>query len=139
VTQKEKEAGNEAFKAGNFEEALRLYTQALERDPENKDVSSKLYNNRAAVLSKVRCCWCTPWTPRHDWLLSARLSGDLAFLFSFGWLYRAVSHRIFSFSLLQIGRNEEAVADLTKVPTAIHCLRLEDMAAGERERRAVLS
>jgi tetratricopeptide (TPR) repeat protein len=139
VTQKEKEAGNEAFKAGNFEEALRLYTQALERDPENKDVNSKLYNNRAAVLSKVRCCWCTPWPQRHDWLLSARLSGDLAFLFLLIGCIAPFPTEYFHFPLLQIGRNDEAVADLTKVPRAIHCSRLEDMARGEKERRAVLS
>lgn len=51
--QKEKEAGNEAFKAGQWQEALRLYTLALERDPKNKDMNSKLYNNRATVLQKV--------------------------------------------------------------------------------------
>lgn len=52
-TQKEKEAGNEAFKAGQWQEALRLYSLALERDPKNKDMNSKLYNNRATVLQKV--------------------------------------------------------------------------------------
>lgn len=48
-----KEEGNAAFKMGKAEEALKLYTQALLIDPNNKSTNSKLYFNRAAVNVKL--------------------------------------------------------------------------------------
>ena len=48
-----KDEGNEAFKACKYDEALKLYTEALQVDPENKITNSKLYFNRAAVSAKV--------------------------------------------------------------------------------------
>ncbi|RDD37058.1 DnaJ-like protein subfamily C member 7 [Trichoplax sp. H2] len=48
-----KEAGNEAFKKGKYEEAYNSYTQALEIDPYNKYINSKLYCNRATTHAKL--------------------------------------------------------------------------------------
>ncbi|KAK3593529.1 hypothetical protein CHS0354_037055 [Potamilus streckersoni] len=48
-----KEEGNEAFRVGKYEEALSLYTEALEIDPSNKFTNSKLFCNRATVCSKI--------------------------------------------------------------------------------------
>lgn len=42
-----KEDGNAAFKARDYKRAVELYTQALEIDPNNKDINSKLLQNRA--------------------------------------------------------------------------------------------
>lgn len=49
-----KEEGNAAFKAGNSQDAYKLYTEALEIDPNNIFTNSKLYFNRATVCSKVK-------------------------------------------------------------------------------------
>lgn len=46
-------AGNKLFKSGKFRDAHALYTQALEIDPLNADINSKLYYNRALVNSKI--------------------------------------------------------------------------------------
>lgn len=43
---KKKEDGNEAFKSFKFQEAVKLYTEALEIDPLNKKTNAKLYFNR---------------------------------------------------------------------------------------------
>lgn len=51
--QKTKIAGNDAFKAGNFQEAYDLYTESLTIDPENKHINSALYFNRATTCSKL--------------------------------------------------------------------------------------
>jgi DnaJ family protein C protein 7 len=48
-----KEEGNEAFKAGRFQEAHELYTATLIIDPNNKLTNAKVYFNRAVVLVKV--------------------------------------------------------------------------------------
>jgi DnaJ family protein C protein 7 len=48
-----KEEGNTAFKAGQWQEAFDLYTQALDIDPHNVFTNSKLYFNRATVCSKM--------------------------------------------------------------------------------------
>ena len=48
-----KDEGNEAFKANRYEEATRLYSEALLVDPENKISNAKLYFNRATVGAKV--------------------------------------------------------------------------------------
>lgn len=50
-----KEEGNEAFKAGRYQEAHELYTATLIIDPNNKLTNAKVYFNRAVVLVKV--CW----------------------------------------------------------------------------------
>jgi len=49
-----KEEGNKAFRSGKYEEALELYSKALEIDPCNKSTNSKLYCNRATVNSKLQ-------------------------------------------------------------------------------------
>jgi len=48
-----KEEGNAAFKAGQLDNALKLYTEALEIDSYNKTTNSKLYFNRATVQAKL--------------------------------------------------------------------------------------
>lgn len=50
---KMKEEGNTAFKAGRYEEAVKLYGQALEIDPQNKGINSKILQNRAMASIKV--------------------------------------------------------------------------------------
>jgi len=49
-----KDEGNEAFKANKFEDASRLYSEALLVDSDNKISNSKLYFNRATVLAKLK-------------------------------------------------------------------------------------
>ena len=51
--EKKKEAGNEAFKKGDFRIARELYTEALAVDPDNKGTNAKLYQNRAITHTKV--------------------------------------------------------------------------------------
>ncbi|KAK9479355.1 hypothetical protein V1514DRAFT_328419 [Lipomyces japonicus] len=51
--EKKKNEGNEAFKRGDFNSALNLYTAALEVDKENKSTNSKIYSNRATVNVKL--------------------------------------------------------------------------------------
>ena len=51
-----KELGNDAFKSGRFREAVSLYEQALEIDPQNKGTNSKILQNRAAASVKVSRC-----------------------------------------------------------------------------------
>lgn len=48
-----KEEGNVAYNAGNNMEAYQLYSEALAIDPNNRMTNSKLYFNRATVLSKL--------------------------------------------------------------------------------------
>ncbi|XP_035904865.1 dnaJ homolog subfamily C member 7 isoform X2 [Anopheles stephensi] len=48
-----KESGNELFKTGKYRDALATYTEALVLDPQNKDINSKLFYNRALVNSKL--------------------------------------------------------------------------------------
>lgn len=48
-----KELGNELFKTGKLRDAQTAYTEALVIDPTNKDMSSKLYYNRALVNSRL--------------------------------------------------------------------------------------
>lgn len=48
-----KEEGNDAFKAGRYQEAHELYTATLIIDPNNKLTNAKVYFNRAVVLVKV--------------------------------------------------------------------------------------
>ncbi|KAI9301435.1 hypothetical protein BJ944DRAFT_243274 [Cunninghamella echinulata] len=49
-----KEAGNNAFKSNQLQEAFDAYTSALEIDPENNAMNAILYSNRAAVLQKLK-------------------------------------------------------------------------------------
>lgn len=46
-------AGNQLFKARRFREAHKAYTEALEIDPLNSDINSKLFYNRALMNSKL--------------------------------------------------------------------------------------
>lgn len=48
-----KEEGNEAFKAGRYQEAYNLYTEALKIDPLNIKTNAKLYFNKACVSSNL--------------------------------------------------------------------------------------
>ena len=50
---KTKEEGNVAFNAGRIDEAVKLYSQALEIDPGNKTTNSKILQNRARCYLKV--------------------------------------------------------------------------------------
>ena len=60
-----KEDGNAAFKAGKYQQAVDLYKQALEIDPMNKGTNSKILQNKAQSLIRVRyyniriCGWGT--------------------------------------------------------------------------------
>ena len=48
-----KESGNSLFKAGKYQEACDIYSEALAVDPHNVYTNAKLYCNRATVGSKV--------------------------------------------------------------------------------------
>ena len=49
-----KEEGNAAFKGGRHKQAVDVYGQALEVDPNNKGTNSKILQNRAMASTKVR-------------------------------------------------------------------------------------
>jgi DnaJ family protein C protein 7 len=49
-----KSEGNDAFKSGNCQEAIRLYTEAIAVDEDNTLVNSILYCNRAAAKINLR-------------------------------------------------------------------------------------
>merc|ERR1712183_491165 len=49
-----KEEGNAAFKAGNLDEAYKLYSEALLIDPCNRSTNAKLHFNRATVAAKLK-------------------------------------------------------------------------------------
>lgn len=51
---KMKEEGNGHFKAGRYQQAVDVYTAALEVDPLNKSTNSKILNNRAMCYSKQK-------------------------------------------------------------------------------------
>lgn len=51
---KTKEDGNAHFKSGRYQQALDVYTSALEIDPSNKGTNSKILNNRAMCYSKLK-------------------------------------------------------------------------------------
>ena len=53
LLQAKKEQGNQAFKAGNWQEAYDLYTESLTIDPLNKSLNAALYFNRAITSAKV--------------------------------------------------------------------------------------
>lgn len=46
--------GDEAFKGGRYEEAIKAYTACLSVDPSHGSFNAKLYNNRATAYSKLR-------------------------------------------------------------------------------------
>ncbi|WEW55279.1 hypothetical protein PRK78_000708 [Emydomyces testavorans] len=48
-----KEEGNAAFKARRYREAINLYTTGLAIDPTNKDINSKLLQNRAQAYVNI--------------------------------------------------------------------------------------
>lgn len=52
--EKKKEAGNEAFKKGDYKIARELYSEALAVDPSNKGTNAKLYQNRAVANTKLQ-------------------------------------------------------------------------------------
>ena len=53
LLQSKKEAGNQAFKSGKWQEAYDLYTEALAVDILNKSMNATLYYNRATASSKL--------------------------------------------------------------------------------------
>jgi DnaJ homolog subfamily C member 7 len=52
--EKGKEEANEAFKAGRYEEAINLYDQGMECDPDNDKFNATLLCNKAAALMKLK-------------------------------------------------------------------------------------
>ncbi|KAF0706217.1 hypothetical protein AaE_014229, partial [Aphanomyces astaci] len=49
----QKEAANDAFKGGRYQEAVDAYSACLAIDPTNKSYNAKLHCNRAAALAKL--------------------------------------------------------------------------------------
>lgn len=49
-----KEEGNAAFKAKDYKKAIDLYGQAVQVDPKNKDMNSKILQNRAQAYISVK-------------------------------------------------------------------------------------
>lgn len=48
-----KDQGNAAFKNGNYEEAIDLYTKAIDQDTDNKNLAAILLANRALAYTKI--------------------------------------------------------------------------------------
>eukprot|EP01119_Soliformovum_irregulare_P011632 TRINITY_DN2938_c0_g1_i4.p1 TRINITY_DN2938_c0_g1~~TRINITY_DN2938_c0_g1_i4.p1 ORF type:complete len:484 (-),score=130.44 TRINITY_DN2938_c0_g1_i4:13-1464(-) len=48
-----KKEGNDAFSAGNYEEAINIYSECLQLEPNTSSLSSTLYCNRAAAYLKL--------------------------------------------------------------------------------------
>lgn len=53
LLQTKKDLGNQAFKAGKWQEAYDLYTESLTIDQNNKTINAALYFNRATTCSKL--------------------------------------------------------------------------------------
>jgi len=51
---RQKAEGDEAFKQRDYQKAVESWGKCLEMDPENNDLNSKLYSNRANAYSKMR-------------------------------------------------------------------------------------
>jgi DnaJ family protein C protein 7 len=51
--EKLKEAGNEYFKAGDWQNAIDTYTEFINNDPEGGAVLAKIYSNRAIVYNRL--------------------------------------------------------------------------------------
>lgn len=49
-----KEEGNDFFKRGRYQQAVDVYSEALNVDPANKGTNSKIYYNRALCFSKLK-------------------------------------------------------------------------------------
>jgi DnaJ homolog subfamily C member 7 len=49
-----KEEGNSHFKAARYQQAVQIYSDALEVDPTNRGTNSKILNNRAMCYSKLK-------------------------------------------------------------------------------------
>ena len=45
--------GNEAFKKGDFTDAIHFYTEGIKMNCNEKELTAKLYNNRAIAHSKL--------------------------------------------------------------------------------------
>merc|ERR1712223_738046 len=95
-----KDEGNEAFKANKFEEASRLYSEALLVDSDNKISNAKLYFNRATVLAKLK-----KWTQSVE-DCNRCLSFDDTYIKAY--LRRAKSY-------MELQKFEEAVRDYERV------------------------
>merc|ERR1712223_1393799 len=95
-----KDEGNEAFKANKFEEAARLYSEALQVDTDNKISNAKLYFNRATVLAKLK-----KWTQSVE-DCNRCLSFDDTYIKAY--LRRAKSY-------MELQKFEEAVRDYERV------------------------
>ncbi|KAK9767914.1 hypothetical protein K7432_001837 [Basidiobolus ranarum] len=110
----QKNAGNDAFRAGNYQEAYDLYTAALEVDPENNLTNSRIYNNRATASAKM---------DKHEQVVddcNSALDLDPSFV-------KAYRRRAGSY--LKLEMFEEAVKDLRSA---------SDMDQGNREIRQEL-
>ncbi|KAJ8920970.1 hypothetical protein NQ315_015764 [Exocentrus adspersus] len=53
LLKKKKEEGNEAYKLCRFQDACKLYSEALEIDPLNRKTNAKLFFNRATALARL--------------------------------------------------------------------------------------
>jgi tetratricopeptide (TPR) repeat protein len=45
---------NDVFKKGEYDQAIKLYTDLIELDPENKSFNSTIYANRSLCLQKKK-------------------------------------------------------------------------------------
>jgi len=95
-----KDEGNEAFKANRFEDAARLYSEALLVDSDNKISNAKLYFNRATVLAKLK-----KWTQS---IVDCNSCLSLDDTYVKAYLRRAKSY-------MELQKFEEAVRDYERV------------------------
>ena len=98
--EKAKEKGNNAFRSGNYEEAIDSYTEGIELDPENDSFNATLCCNKAAAYMKLgnykdALSACTEAIERDEHYLKA-------------YKRRATCYT-------QEGNHEEAVRDLQQV------------------------